>query len=105
MGETRKRRIISQYTQDIQKTINVGFKQTLIIFGCDIKIRKVVQGNMMVMILVILLAIMTIRCIAHKISTLAMLLYIQDYGEVPNKDEIKRYTEKAAKKMFHIQNY
>lgn len=57
---------------------------------------------MMTMILVILLVIVTIKCIANKISTLAMLLYIQDHGEVPDKEEIKRYAEKAAKKLFHM---
>ena len=59
---------------------------------------------MMELFLVILLVIVTIRCIGNKISALAMLLYIQDHCEVPDEDQIRKYAEKAADKLFHFKN-
>lgn len=56
----------------------------------------------MEVILLIALIAVAIKCIGNKISTLAMLMYIQEHGNVPSKEEIEKYTNMAAKKFFHI---
>lgn len=52
-------------------------------------------------ILAIMIVILSILCIAYKISTLGMLLLLKDLGHVPDKKEIKAYTKRAAIQLFH----
>ena len=56
----------------------------------------------MELLLVFLLIVVFVKCVANKIAALALLMYIRDHGEVPSEDVIKKYTSKAAKKLFHI---
>ncbi len=54
------------------------------------------------LITTLLLAVVTIKCVANKISILALLMYIEEHGNVPSENEIQKYTSRAAKKLFHI---
>ena len=54
------------------------------------------------MILLVILALVVVKCIANKISVLALLLYMEEHGKVPDEAEIKVYTNRAAKKLFHM---
>lgn len=52
-------------------------------------------------ILIILLVVL-VKCIANKIAALSLLMYMKDYYSLPDESEIKKYTSRAAKKLFHI---
>lgn len=52
-------------------------------------------------ILIILLVVL-VKCIANKIATLSLLMYIEDHYSLPDESEIKKYTSRAAKRLFHI---
>lgn len=60
--------------------------------------------KMIVLLLLILLAVIAVLCIGYKIALEAMSAYIKDHGEIPDDDEIRRYMEKAADKLFHFKN-
>ncbi len=47
-----------------------------------------------------MLLIVTVRCIANKIAAMALLMYIKEHIDVPDKEEIMLYTSRAAKKFF-----
>lgn len=56
----------------------------------------------MIAILVICLIIL-LAVICHlKMAVDALLLYIKDMNIVPDKETVSKYSEKAAKKFFHI---
>ncbi|MCM1233496.1 MAG: hypothetical protein NC489_25555 [Ruminococcus flavefaciens] len=46
--------------------------------------------------------IVIVKCIANKIASMALLMYLQDHGNIPNEEEIKAYTSRAVKKFFHM---
>lgn len=56
----------------------------------------------MILILFVVAVAMGIYAFACKISCLALLMYIQETGVVPDKATITKYTERAIKKWFHI---
>lgn len=60
--------------------------------------------KMIVLLLLILLAVIAVRCIGYKIALEAMIAYIKDHGEIPDDDEIRRYMGKAADRLFHFKN-
>lgn len=56
----------------------------------------------MIAILVICLIIL-LAVICHlKMAVDALSLYIKDMNIVPDKETVSKYSEKAAKKFFHI---
>ncbi len=56
----------------------------------------------MIAILVICLIIL-LAVICHlKMTVDALSLYIKDMNIVPDKETVSKYSEKAAKKFFHI---
>lgn len=55
----------------------------------------------MVWVLSALLVAVSVKCIGNKIAALALLLYIEEHGKVPDKEEINEYTSRATKELFH----
>ncbi len=57
----------------------------------------------MEIILILLLLIAGLKCVAYKLSTMAILLYFVERGiELPDTQTLQKYREKVMKKMLHI---
>lgn len=56
----------------------------------------------MIAILVICLIILLAVICNLKMEVDALSLYIKDMNIVPDKETVSKYSEKAAKKFFHI---
>ena len=56
---------------------------------------------MKLLLVVCIIALLAVIC-AMKMTMDAFLLYIKDMGMMLDKETISKYSEKAAKKFFHI---
>lgn len=54
-----------------------------------------------VVLAICIIVLMAVIC-AMKMTMDALSLYIKDMGMTPDKETISKYSEKAAKKFFHI---
>lgn len=54
-----------------------------------------------VVLAICIIALLAVIC-AMKMTINALSLYIKDMGIAPDKETISKYSEKAAKKFFHI---
>lgn len=56
---------------------------------------------MKVVLAICIIVLLAVIC-AMKMTMDALSLYIKDMGMTPDKETISKYSEKAAKKFFHI---
>ncbi len=56
---------------------------------------------MKLLLVICIIALLAVVC-AMKMTINALSLYIKDMGITPDKETISKYSEKAAKKFFHL---
>lgn len=56
---------------------------------------------MKLLLVICIIALLVVIC-AMKMTINALSLYIKDMGITPDKETISKYSEKAAKKFFHL---